>query len=110
MKRGTTPTHTITMPFEVPEGSSVRVVYSQNDNVIFERTTETCTIAGNKVSLRLTDKETLLIDQEPHYINGRYEPYIIEVQIGVKTPSGDKMWSGIMTVTPERVLKKDGEI
>lgn len=102
--------HTFTLPFEVPEGSSVRVVYAQNNIVILERTTETCTVAGNMVSLQLTDKETLLFDCEPHYIEGRYEPYMVEVQIGIKTPSGDKLWSDIMTDTPERILRKDGVI
>lgn len=110
MRRGTTPTHTFTLPFDIPEGSAVRVVYAQNDIVLVERTTETCTIEGNKVTLRLTDKETLLFDQDMHYINGRYEPYFIEVQIGIKTPSGDKLWSEIMLDTPDGLLRRDGVI
>ena len=110
MRRGTTPTHTFTLPFELPEGSEVCFVYAQNEVVLVERTTETCTIKGNTVTLRLTDKETLLFDQEPHYIDGKYEPYMIEVQIGIKTPSGDKLVSDIMQDTPDRIIRKDGII
>lgn len=110
MRRGTTPMHTFTLPFEVPEGSSVRVVYAQNEQILVERTTETCTIDKNTITLRLTDEETLRFDCQPHYVDGRYEPHMVEVQIGIKTPSGDKLWSDIMTDTPERILRKDGVI
>ena len=110
MRRGTTPTHTFTLPFDIPEGASVRVVYAQNDKIVVERTTEACTVEGKKITVRLTDEETLRIDCSPHFHNGKYEPHMIEIQIGIATPNGDKLWSDIITDTPERILRKDGVI
>lgn len=110
MRRGTTPTHNFTLPFTVPEGSCIRIVYAQNEQIILEKTTETCTVSDKCVTVRLTDAETLRFDCSPHYHNGRHEPYPVEIQIGVKTPHGDKLWSEIITETPERCLRKDGVI
>ena len=110
MRRGTTPTHNFTLPFDVPEGSAIRIVYAQNEVIILEKTMEDCTVSGKCVTVRLTDAETLAFDCTPHYHNGRFEPYIVEIQIGIKTPHGDKLWSEIITETPERCLRKDGVI
>ena len=110
MRRGTTPTHNFTLPFAAPDGSAVRVVYAQNDRVVLEKTTEACTVSGECVTVRLTDAETLLFDCSEHYHNGRREAYPVEIQIGIKTPLGDKLWSEIITTTVERCLRKDGVI
>lgn len=110
MRRGTTPTHTFTMPFSIPEGSCIRIVYAQNDKIILERTTESCTVDEKKVCVRLTDEETLLFDCSSHWVDGKLQPYPVEIQIGIKTLAGDKLWSEIMTETPERCLRKDGVI
>ena len=110
MRRGTTPEHTFTLPFTVPEGSTIRIVYAQNEQVILEKTTEACSVTGDKIKVRLSDDETLRFDCSLHYVYGRYQPYPVEIQIGVKTPSGDKLWSEIVTETPERCLRKDGVI
>ena len=110
MRRGTTPTHNFTVPFEIPANSKVRIVYAQNNKVILERTTETCSISKNTVSITLTDAETLLFDCRPHFVNGKKMPYPVEIQIGVKTPAGNKIWSDIITDTVERCLRDDGVI
>ena len=110
MRRGTTPVHNFTLPFTVPEGASIRIVYAQNEVIILEKTTEACSVSDKCVSVRLTDAETLKFDCSEHYHNGRHEPYPVEIQIGVKTPYGDKLWSEIITTTVERCLRKDGVI
>ena len=110
MRRGTTPTHTFTLPFEVPEGSKVRIVYVQNDKIILEHTTDQCTVEGSVVTTKLTDKETLLFDSKLHFINGKHQSYPVEIQIGIKTPEGDKLWSNIIRDTVEKCLRKDGVI
>lgn len=110
MRRGTTPEHTFTLPFEIPEGSAIRIVYAQNEAIILEKTAESCSISGDKIKVRLTDAETLRFDCSLHYVAGKYQPYPVEIQIGVKTPSGDKLWSEIITDDPERCLRKDGVI
>lgn len=110
MRRGTTPTHHFTLPFSVPDGSVIRIVYAQNEQIIVEKTTEACTVNDTCITVRLTDEETLRFDCSAHYHNGRCEPYPVEIQIGIKTPLGDKLWSEIITETPERCLRKDGVI
>ena len=114
MVRGSTPRHTFTLPFEPPQGTEFRIVYAQgeenNEVVLFERTTNTCTIDGRKVSVRLTQAETLLFDCTPHYYDGKYEPYPIWIQIGCKTPGDEILWSNIIKTTVERCLKKDGVV
>lgn len=110
MRRGTTPTHNFTVPFEIPSGSKIRIVYAQNDAIILERTTETCNVSSNSISVDLSDDETLLFDCQEHFYDGKVQQYPIEIQIGIKTPDGKKMWSDILKDTPERCLRKDGVI
>lgn len=110
MRRGTTPTHTFTLPFEVPEGAKVRIVYAQNEKIIVEHTTEACTVDGTKVRTRLSDEETLRFDCGEHFHDGRMAPYDVEIQIGIKTALGDKMWSEIIKTDVERCLRMDGVI
>lgn len=110
MRQGTTPTHNFGIPFEIPEESKIRIVYAQNENVILERTTETCSVSNQCVSVTLTADETLRFDCSNHYINGRYMPYPVEIQIGIETPAGSRLWSEIITETVERCLRKDGVI
>ena len=110
MVRGSTPKHTFNLPFEVPEGACVRIVYAQNDVVIVEKTATDCNISGSEVVTRLTSEETLLFDCTPHFHNGRKEPYPVEIQIGIKTVTGDKIWSNIIETTVDKCLRKDGVI
>ena len=108
MIRGSTPTHTFTVPFDLIPGTKVRIVYAQNNKIILERETETCTVTKNVISIDLTSDETLLFDCSPHYVNGKWEKYPIEIQVGID--NGKKIWSYIFTETAERCLKEDGVI
>lgn len=110
MVRGSTPKHTFYMPFDIPDGACVRIVYAQNDVVIVEKTATDCGISGSEVTTMLTSEETLKFDCSPHFHNGKKEPYPVEIQIGIKTISGDKIWSEIIETTVERCLRKDGVI
>lgn len=111
--RGTTPTHTFTAPFEIPAGSEIRIVYSQNKQVILEIPTDRCIITGNVIQTRLTDEETLLFDCQLHYTNGKNQPHPIEIQVGLKIIDGNditKLWSDIIDTTVGRCLREDGVI
>lgn len=110
IRRGTTPTHIFTMPFQIPNGSRIRVVYVQNNNIILECTTERCEIDNNIISYKLTSDETLLFDCDMHYIEGRYQTVPIEIQVGIHTPDDNKMWSNIITTSVEKCLREDGVI
>ena len=110
MRRGTTPTHFFGIPFDIPAGSKIRIVYAQNNKVILERTTETCAIKEGGISVTLTDKETLKFDCKSHYSGREVAPIPIEIQIGIKTPDGCKLWSDIITTDVERCLREDGVI
>lgn len=115
--RGSTPTHTFTLPADIDLSDAVAIciVYSQNEKVLFECGTDRCAVNKNVICVRLTSDETLMFDCSVHYdsLNGRYMPYPVEIQVGFKKFNGndtDKMWSNIITTTVERCLKEDGEI
>ncbi len=114
MIRGTTPTHTFTLPFEPPEGAEYRIVYAQGEdhkeNTILEITTERTKVNGRAISVKLTQEETLRFDCCPVYSITGYAPLPVKIQIGVETPGEDILWSNIITTTVERCLKKDGVV
>ncbi len=110
MRRGTTPTHTFTLPFSFPSGACIRIVYAQNDVILVEKTTEDCEINGAVVKTRLTSEETLRFDCSPHYQVGMLLPYPVEIQIGLRTAEGEKFWSAIIIESVERCLREDGVI
>lgn len=59
MRRGTTPTHTFTLPFETSIINSLRITYEQENKVILTKETDDCDIHDNIVSVQLTQEETL---------------------------------------------------
>lgn len=110
MRPGTTPTHTFQLSFDVPEGANIRIVYAQNRKIVLERTTETLTIEGNTISLKLTVEETLLFDSSNRGSTGPEGTYLVEIQIGIRKENGDQLWSDIATTSVQRVLREDGVI
>lgn len=114
MVRGSTPTHTFTLPFAPPQGTEFRIVYAQGEDYkeknLFEITTERCTIDGKAVRVKLTQEETLLFDCAPVWHNGQYAPLPVKIQIGCKTPGGETLWSNIINTTADRCLKEDGAV
>lgn len=110
MIRGTTPTHTFTIPFDIPEGSKVRVVYTQNDKIIVERTAKECEIDVNTITVTLTSDETLQFDCRKYRCNGELKTLPVEIQVGIETPAGNKLWSNIINTTVGRCLREDGVI
>ena len=112
--RGTTPENTFTLPFTPQEGTEYCIVYAQGEEYeekfLFEKTTKHCTVEGNTITVRLDAKDTLLFDCKPRWNHGRRAPLPIWIQIGLETPSGEKLWSDPIKTTPGRCLKKDGVI
>ena len=62
---GTTPTHKFTLPIDTEDVSVVRVLYAPKaGHPILIKTKDSCTLEGNTVSVRLTQEDTLLLDNE----------------------------------------------
>lgn len=99
MIRGTTPTVEFELPMEVNTLSQLYVTFCQGGISRIEKTLADCVAAGTVLSTRLTQEETLrLNDKKP-----------VEIQLRVKTMHGEVLASEIIEVTVERILK-DGVI
>ena len=99
MIRGTTPILEFLLPFDTFLLSLAFVTFSQDNNVVFEKTMEECECVGNRMTVHLTQEDTLKLTQ------GRP----VEIQIRAKTTSGEALASDIMRTNAERILK-DGAI
>lgn len=62
MIRGTTPTHTWVLPFDTSLLKEVSITYQQNDENIIKKTEEDCVMEGNKISVTLTQEDTLKLE------------------------------------------------
>ena len=97
MRRGTTPTHTFVLPFDVSTISKLHVLYAQDEQVKIRKTETDVTLDGNKVVLTLTQEDTLLLECKK----------TVEIQIRVLTAGGDALNSDIIRVPVERCLEDE---
>lgn len=86
MRRGTTPTHTFTLPFETNQLTKVRIVYSQGNAPIVTKEVEDCVLEGNTVTVKLTQEDTLKFD------NSKF----VSIQLRVVTDDEDSLVSDII--------------
>ena len=98
MRRGTTPTITISTDIDLTEASNFYLTFKQGDRVIFEKTLDDVTITEDSVSVWLTQAETLALK------DGRMVSFQIRATLG-----DQKVASNIMTAKVDAVLK-GGEI
>ena len=94
MMRGTTPTHTFNIPFDVENVEEVKVIYMQGDKQVMCKGTAECNMSGNTISVKLTQEETFLFDSEKH----------CKIQIRVLTKDGTALASNIYTVNVRECL------
>ena len=99
MVRGTTPTLEFTLPFSTDILAEAYVTLSQNKKVVVDKPLVELERNGNKLSVKLTQAETLLLDSERK----------TEIQVRVRTLENEALASDIITVNTDRVLK-DGVI
>ncbi len=97
IRRGTTPTHTFTLPFDSSFVKSLSVIYSQNDIKILTKRFADCTKDGKKISVRLSQRETLLFNTK--------DP--VEVQIRVLTLEGDALSTAIEKIRVSDSLSEE---
>lgn len=99
MYRGTTPTLKFILPVDASTIVGGYISIAQDRVVIIEKPISDWTIDGNTITTRLTQQETLRLD----------ESCITEIQIRVKFADGTAPASQIFTVSTERILR-DGVI
>lgn len=95
MKRGTTPTHTFTVPFDTAGIAEARVIYSQQGRPVLTKKGGDLTMEKNVITVRLTQEDTF-----------RFSPDRVDIQLRVKFPDGTVLASDIRTVPVERCLEE----
>lgn len=95
MIRGTTPTHIFELPFDTDLIDKVKVVYAQDDRVVFTKEQAECTLEANVVSVKLTQEETLKLDCRKY----------VQIQLRVLTKEGEALASEIKTVDVKKCLE-----
>ena len=96
MRKGTTPTLTFELPFEVAMLSNAKVTINQ-ENVQLEKRLADCETTENSLTVKLTQEETFLFD-----CNSR-----IKVQLRVVTLSGDALASDIFNISVAQCLDEE---
>lgn len=99
MIRGTTPTLEFVLPFSTSQLSCAWVTISINGEVLIDKPLEECQCAGDMLTLRLTQEDTLKLQCD----------CVAEIQIRAKTLGGDAIASNIIRERVARILK-DGVI
>lgn len=62
MFKGTTPTHLFNLPVDTSAIKEIRIIYSQNGKVVLKKKTSDCTMQGNIVLTKLSQKDTFLFE------------------------------------------------
>jgi hypothetical protein len=99
MIRGTTPTLEFLLPFDTSEIAEAFVTLSQNDVVILDKALNDCKCDARKISVKLTQEETLKLSCDCK----------TDIQVRVRTIAGDALASDITKVNTDKILK-DGVI
>lgn len=99
MVRGTTPTLEFTLPFDTSNLAAAWVTLAQSDSEVLTKTLEECKCEGKMLLVKLTQEETLKLQQENN----------TEIQLRVRTKAGEALASDIITRNTDRILK-DGVI
>lgn len=97
MRRGTTPTHIYTLPFDTSICEQIRVIYAYHDDQKLIKDTPDLLLDGASVKLTLTQEETLQFDNHE----------LVEIQIRVKMIDGTVLASDIITERAERLLEDE---
>ena len=99
MRQWTTPTNTFDTDIDLTNAEVIFITYKQNGHTIFEKTKEDMEITAESISVKLTQKETGLLDHD----------IPVRIQIRARFADGSAPGSNIMVVSVEEALKT-GEI
>lgn len=93
MRRGTTPTITITTDIDLTSAINMFVTFKQNDRIVFEKTLADVEITSESVICNLTQEDTLSLKSG-----------IVRFQIRA-TLGDSKVASNVMTASVDKILK-----
>lgn len=97
MRKGSTPTHTFTLPPGMAEKvSAIEITYEQEEQTILQKREQDCTIDGDMVSVTLSQEETFLFKED----------VIVQIQIRIKV-DGKVLPSNIMRVSCKECLSSE---
>ena len=96
MRRGTTPTNIVNTDISLVGCDVLFVTYKQNDETIIEKDISDCEIEEDKVSVTLTQEETLALN----------DTLPVNIQIRVGFPDGSRIASNIVRTPAGRILKQ----
>lgn len=99
MTRGTTPVLEFTIPFQTSLIKTCYVTFNQNGVTVLEKDKDHCEFSGTKITVTLTQEETLLFSSGD----------MVEIQIAIRTTDESAFRSEIKKVGVNRILK-DGVI
>ena len=107
MTRGTTPTHTFTLPDDLTSAtiSALYITYAQGSKTVLEKTISDVTINGGVITCTLTQADTLKFEVLAQHCGCDK----VAIQVRMKTSDGTAMAPDIMRIPVQDVLK-DGEI
>ena len=97
MRRGTTPKHTFTLPFDATACQKIRVIYAQGGIVKIVKTDKDIEKSGNTIVVKLSQADTFRLNCKLK----------TEIQVRVLTGSDDVLVSEIHTVNTERCLDNE---
>lgn len=92
--RGTTPTHTFTLPMDVSMCSKLRAIYSQDGVTVIKIDNDRFKRNGREISCTLTQEETLQFNCKKY----------CEIQLRVLTNAGDALACRVEKITVGRCL------
>ena len=107
MTRGTTPTHTFTLPDNLKTAtiSALYITYAQHGTTVLEKALSDVTTNNGVITCTLTQADTLAFE----VLDQRCGCDKVDVQVRMKTSDGTAMASDIMRI-PVMDILKDGEI
>lgn len=88
IRRGTTPMHKFTLPFEVECVEELAIIYKQGGRQVLRRTQDNCEMENTHITTQLTQEETFA------FVAGQ----AAEIQVRVLTQGGDVLGSEIIRV------------
>lgn len=97
MIRGSTPKHIFNLPIDTNNLSKIKIIYAQDDVILFTKEKDVCTCDGRVVSVRLTQEETFLFDCKK----------AVQIQIRAVTVGGDVLPSKIKLVSVGKCLDNE---
>ena len=94
---GTTPTHTFELPIDFGQIRTLKITYSQKDEIVLEKYLDDCSLGDGSISVRLTQSDTFLFKERVN----------IEIQIRIMTVDGQVISTGIKTISADRCLDRE---